>query len=50
MDCNRELRDETETYGSWFNHMVDNMVDYENDNYEQIQLLKTLHKQLGENK
>ena len=46
MDCNQELRDETELYGSWFNHMVDNMVDYEKEHLAQTELVKILRKQL----
>ena len=48
MDTDRALRDATETYGSWYDHLVDHMADYEQENYEQVQLLKTLNNQLNE--
>jgi hypothetical protein len=48
MDTDRDLRDATEVYGSWYDHLVDHMTDYEKENYDQVQLLKTLNNQLNE--
>ena len=48
MDCDTELRGSTSSYGDWYDNLVEQMCDYEAENFDQVMVLKTLKNQLAQ--